>query len=84
MGFTLVEGRNNCKIDNAYSNGSGKSSVFNGICFALTGETAQGVSNGIENIFTDPNDCWVELTFSADGNEFVLRRYKTPKPDLKV
>ena len=84
MGFTLVEGRNHCKLDNAYSNGSGKSSVFNGICFALTGETAQGVSNGIENIFTDPDDCWVELTFTADENEFILRRYKTPKPDLKV
>ncbi|MBQ6627909.1 MAG: AAA family ATPase [Methanobrevibacter sp.] len=84
MGFTLVEGRNYCKLDNAYSNGSGKSSIFNGICFALTGETAQGISTGIENIFSDPDDCWVELTFMADGNEFILRRYKTPKPDLKV
>lgn len=84
MGFTLVEGRNHCKLDNAYSNGSGKSSIFNGICFALTGETAQGISSGIENIFTDPDDCWVELTFMADNNEFVLKRYKTPKPDLKV
>jgi len=84
MGFTLVEGRNHCKLDNAYSNGSGKSSIFNGICFALTGETAQGVSSGIENIFTNPDDCWVELTFTADGDEFILKRYKTPKPDLKV
>ena len=84
MGFTLVEGRNYCKIDNAYSNGSGKSSIFNGICFALTGETAQGISSGIENIFTDPEDCWVELSFFVDGNEYLIKRYKTPKQDLKI
>ena len=84
MGYTLVEGRNYCKLDNAYSNGSGKSSIFNGICFALTGETAQGISDGVENIFTDPNDCWVELSFTADNDNFVLRRYKTPKNDLKI
>ena len=40
MGNILVTGRNYCKLDNAYSNGSGKSSIFNGICFALTGETS--------------------------------------------
>ena len=78
MGSVLVTGRNYCKLDNAYSNGSGKSSIFNGICFALTGETSQGVSSGLENIFADPNDCWVELEFNADGDEFVIRRYKTP------
>lgn len=78
MGSILVTGRNYCKLDNAYSNGSGKSSIFNGICFALTGETSQGISSGLENIFADPNDCWVELKFIADGDEFVIRRYKTP------
>lgn len=84
MGYTLVEGRNYCKLDSAYSNGSGKSSIFNGICFALTGETAQGVSNGVENIFSDPDDCWVELFFDVDGDEFAIKRYKTPRPDLKI
>lgn len=84
MGYTLVSGRNYCKLDSAYSNGSGKSSIFNGICFALTGETVQGISNGVENIFSDPNDCWVELTFYADSDEFILKRFKTPRPDLKI
>lgn len=84
MGYTLVEGRNYCKLDSAYSNGSGKSSIFNGICFALTGETAQGVSNGVENIFSDPSDCWVELIFDVDGDEFVIKRFKTPRTDLKI
>ena len=84
MGYTLVEGRNYCKLDSAYSNGSGKSSIFNGICFALTGETAQGVSNGVENIFADPDDCWVELIFDVDEDQFVIKRFKTPRTDLKI
>lgn len=84
MGYTLVEGRNYCKLDNAYSNGSGKSSIFNGICFALTGETAQGVSNGVENIFANPEDCWVELHFKADNDNFIIKRFKTPRVDLKI
>ena len=84
MGSILVTGRNYCKIDNAYSNGSGKSSIFNGICYALTGETSQGISSGIENIFTNPDDCWVELTFEADGDLFVIKRISTPKSDMKL
>ena len=84
MGNILVTGRNYCKLDNAYSNGSGKSSIFNAICFALTGETSQGVSNGIENIFSNPDDCWVKLTFEADGDLFEIKRVKTPKPDMKI
>ncbi len=84
MGFTMVEGRNHCKLDNAYSNGSGKSSIFNGICYALTGETAQGISNGIENIFANPDDCWVELYFNAEGNDFIVRRTKTPWAKLNI
>ena len=84
MGNILVTGRNYCKLDNAYSNGSGKSSIFNAICFALTGETSQGVSNGVENIFTNPEDCWVELEFEADGDLFVIKRIKTPWHNMKV
>ena len=84
MGYTLVSGRNYCKLDNAYSNGSGKSSIFNGLCYALTGETTQGITNGFENIFSDPNDCWVRLTMEADDDEFIIQRIKTPKQNLRL
>lgn len=84
MGYTLVSGRNNCKLDNAYSNGSGKSSVFNAICFALTGETSQGVSNNLGNIFSDPHDCWVELTFNVDNDEFIIKRISEPKSAMQL
>ena len=38
-------------------NGSGKSSVFNAISYALTGETLQGLSNNIENVYGNKEDC---------------------------
>ena len=84
MGYTIVSGKNNNSSDNAVSNGSGKSSIFNAISFAITGETTQGLSNNIENIYANPNDCWVELHFFADDDEFVIKRFKTPKSDLKI
>ena len=84
MGYTLVSGRNLCRADNALSNGSGKSSIFNGICFALTGETTQGVSNNLGNIYTDPKDCWVELTFYIDNTEFIIKRISEPKSDMHL
>ena len=84
MGYTMVTGINNNSIDNALSNGSGKSSIFNAICYALTGETAQGLSNNIENIFADPDDCWVELELLVGDDIFIIRRIKTPRPDLKI
>ena len=81
---TLVTGKNNCNRDGAKSNGSGKSSIFNALCYALTGETVQGVSSGIENIYANPDDCWVELTFHVDNNEFVVKRIKTPRQNLII
>ena len=36
-GYILVEGINNNVEDSAKSNGSGKSSLFSGICWCLTG-----------------------------------------------
>ena len=55
-GYVIVSGKNNMPSDNAVSNGSGKSSIFNAVCFALTGETIQGLSNNVENIYSNPND----------------------------
>lgn len=84
LGYVKVSGENKCVYDHALSNGSGKSSVFNGICYALIGETVQGISSGIENIFGDTEDCRVELTLNVDDDELKIIRIKTPKPDLKL
>lgn len=84
LGYAVVSGINNYKIDNAKSNGSGKSSVFNAISYALTGETLQGLSNNIENVYGNRDDCWVQLILDVDGQEFSIKRIKTPKQDLKI
>ena len=48
-GICLVSGRNNYKKDNALSNGSGKSFLWSGICYALTGETISGLKSNLKN-----------------------------------
>ena len=40
--FTLIEGVNNNENDNARSNGSGKSSIFEALVWTLTGTTMRG------------------------------------------
>lgn len=84
LGTSLVFGQNYCSSDQALSNGSGKSSLFSGICYALTGKTIQGVHAGVENIFGDSNDCWVELEFNLDEKNFIIKRIKTPWHMLKI
>ena len=85
-GYVIVNGVNNNPKDNASSNGSGKSSIWSAICFALTGETIQGLTKNLPNIYYN-DGCWVELDFIVDNNEYKLIRYKDDKSfgsDLKI
>ena len=84
MGYAMVSGKNMRSVDNSQSNGSGKSSIFNGIFYALTGETSQGLKNKIENIYSDPNDCWVELDLNVNDDHFIIRRIKTPYSNMQI
>ena len=77
-GYTLVSGINNNPLDAAKSNGSGKSTIWSAICYALTGETIQGLKSGLANIYTN-DGCHVELTFDVDGKEYILLRSKEAK-----
>lgn len=85
-GFCLVEGINKNPKDAASSNGSGKSSIWSAICWALTGETIQGLHSDLANIqFND--GCYVELYFSVDNHEYKVVRSKDDKKlgtDLKI
>lgn len=83
-GFCLVSGRNLFIKDNSYSNGSGKSIIWNGICFALTGETIKGVKSGLKNTFVDENDSYTELHFKSDSDSYIIRRIIAPKSDLHI
>ena len=77
-GYCLVSGINRNPKDFAKSNGAGKSTVFNAISYALTGETLQGLKSNLANIYFD-DGCWVELTFNTNGHEYVLTRSKDDK-----
>lgn len=74
-GFCLVTGENHHKKDNALSNGSGKSFIWDAIIWCLTGETGRGISNGLKNINIDQSEeMYVELDFIADGVHYIIRR----------
>jgi len=83
-GFCGVTGRNYYKKDNSYSNGCGKSFLWSAICFTLTGETISGSSKDLKNRLIDDNNCYTELTFFVDNDEYIIRRYIAPKSDMTV
>ena len=73
--YCLINGTNSCSKDAAKSNGSGKSTIFNALCWALTGETIQGLRSNVANIhFND--GCYVGVEFDVDGDAYSVTRYK--------
>ena len=86
MGITLISGVNKCLTDDSLSNGSGKSSIWNAITFALTGETIKGVATNLANDkFND--GCYVDLTFYVNEDKYQVIRYKDDVKlgnDLKI
>ncbi len=80
QGFINIFGSNKSD-DTAKSNGSGKSSLFNSICWCLTGQTIQG-SKKVENIFCS-GETKVELNFVLDNKGYTIIRSKNPS-NLKI
>ena len=80
QGFINIFGSNKSD-DTAKSNGSGKSSLFNSICWCLTGQTIQG-SKKVENIFCS-GETKVELNFILDNKDYTIIRSKNPS-NLKI
>lgn len=74
-GYCLINGINNNPKDAARSNGSGKSTIANALCFALIGETISGLTNNLGNIYFD-DGCYVELEFFVDNKKYNLLRSK--------
>lgn len=83
-GFCLVSGQNNYVKDNALSNGSGKSFLWSAICYALTGETINGIKTNLKNINVENAECFVQLDFLYNKDLISLIRTATPKSDLKI
>ena len=73
-GFTLIEGVNNNTNDNAKSNGSGKSSIFESLVWCLTGNTIRGNKSVVN--YNGNDGALVKLSFVMNGDEFVITRTK--------
>lgn len=74
-GLLLIQGDN--KDDSsADSNGAGKSSIADAICWALYGVTARGVSTDAVVNKTAKKDCSVELWFEDSGEEYRIVRHR--------
>lgn len=80
----IVNGSNKCKLDNSLSNGSGKSTIFSAICWALTGETIQGIKSNLKNEFINEDSCYVTLFFDINNDSYEITRIYKPKSDLKI
>jgi len=85
-GLLLIEGENE-EDPSADSNGAGKSSVADAVCWVLYGVTARGVS-GDEVINNRVNrGCRVILKAQTDGDEYLIarhRKHKTHKNRLRI
>ena len=84
-GFISIKGRNSNIIDSSLSNGSGKSALFDGIFWALTGQTIRGTKD-VANIFIN-NGVNVKLLFEIDSNKYYIIRSKddpTYRTNLKI
>lgn len=75
LGYVLVQGRNLNIYDNATSNGSGKSSIFESISWVLTGETIRGVKSNISNIKSN-SGAYVEIDFTLNEKPIKIIRTK--------
>lgn len=84
-GYTLVNGINKNPDDMAKSNGSGKTTIFEAISWALTGETIRGTKD-VVNIYGD-DGALVELDFSVGKDIYKIIRSKDHskyKTNLKI
>lgn len=83
-GHCLVSGINNYPMDNTNSNGSGKSTIWSAISYALAGKTIQGLSSGLKNINIEEDSCYVTLFFNVGKDEYEITRVHRPKTDLSI
>lgn len=76
-GYVIVTGQNQCVTDNAISNGSGKSSIWEAIVWAITGDTIRGAKDIVNHALD--KGTYVKLTMSVDNVEYKLLRAKNHK-----
>lgn len=77
-GYSFITGKNNCKDDLAYSNGSGKSTIFEALSWGITGETIRGTKEVKRISAAEKDICYVDLQFIIDNNQYRIYRQSSP------
>lgn len=74
-GLLLIQGQNN-DDPSAESNGAGKSSVVDALCWGIYGTTARGVSSDAVVNKTAKKDCKVVITLVEGDKEYTITRHR--------
>lgn len=74
-GLILIQGANE-DDPSASSNGAGKSSVVDALCWVLFGTTARGVSGDAVVNKTNKKDCKVSIVMTEGDDRYVITRYR--------
>lgn len=77
LGYVIVSGENRNPTDKTNSNGAGKSTIFEAISYALTGETIRGTKN-VVNTKSD-GGMEIGLWFDIDNSTYEIHRYREHK-----
>lgn len=72
-GLTLIEGMNR---DEGGSNGSGKSSLWDGISWVLFGSTVRGLKGDEVVNRHVKKDCEVQLYLTSNDKNYIIKRYR--------
>lgn len=73
-GLVLIQGEND--EAGAVSNGAGKSSLMDALCWVLYGETARGLSGDAVVNATAKKDCLVSVSVIDSGDTYGITRYR--------
>lgn len=77
-GLLLIQGQNNMD-PSANSNGSGKSSLVDSLCWALFGTTARGVGGDAVVNRKAAKNCEVEVCFRDGSDDYKVQRFRKHK-----
>lgn len=74
-GFILINAENHRKEDSAASNGAGKSSIFDALCWAITGETVRGYKDVYNRYIKEEKAlCEVKVSFNFKNSDWSILR----------
>lgn len=82
-GLVLILGEN-LDAPKADSNGSGKSLLFDALCWCLWGQTVRGIKGDSVVSRKAKKNCVVEVSFSDNGNNYRVVRHQKDKDHFKA